>query len=157
MPKEKEEDQVIIRTDSESEAEAEPSSEPPPKKLQTASSSSSMPSRKASSSRKASREKEAKTGGSSAGGSSEKEILTPNGLQLLLSKITGGSGHQDSLVAIERLSINEILILKRRIAHYDIEGSRDMLGREIDHIYNRADMFSDGSDTTDTESPSNEV
>ena len=66
-------------------------------------------------------------------------------------------GHHDSLIAIDRLTINEILILKRRIAHYDIEGSKDLLGREIDHIHNRADMFSDGSDTTDTESPSNEV
>ena len=156
MPKANEEDQVVIRTDSESENETEPSSEPPPKKLQTAStSSSSMPSRKASS-RKASKERETKTA-QQTDGSTAKEVLTPAGLQQLLNKITGGSGHHDSLIAIDRLTINEILILKRRIAHYDLEGSKDLLGREIDHIHNRADMFSDGSDTTDTESPSNEV
>ena len=147
MPKANEEDQVVIKTDSESENETEPSSKPPPKKLETASTSSS---------RKASREKETKTA-QQAGGSTEKEVLTPAGLQLLLNKITGGSGHHDSLIAIDRLTINEILILKRRIAHYDLEGSKDILGREIDHIHNKADMFSDGSDTTNTESPSNEV
>ena len=70
--------------------------------------------------------------------------LSPTALQISKGAIieeakADSHGHHDSLIAIDRLTINEILILKRRIAHYDIEGSKDLLGREIDHIHNRAD------------------
>ena len=58
-------------------------------------------------------------------------------------------GHQDSLVAIDRLAISEILILKRRISQYDIQASMDLLSREITHINNRADQFTDAADTAD--------
>ena len=36
-------------------------------------------------------------------------------LRELIAKLTGGSGHQDSLIALDRLHINEVLLLKQRI------------------------------------------
>ena len=98
-----------------------------------------MPSR-----RKASKEKETKT---KEDDGSTLEVLTPAMLKELLNKMTGGFGHQDSLIAIDRLGIGEILILKRRIAQFDIQASMDLLSREITHINNRADTFTDAADT----------
>ena len=95
MPKTNEEDQVVIRTDTESENENDTSSEPPSKKLNSTSTPpTSMPSRR--------KERETKT--KEVGGSTADEVLTPAGLQELLNKITGESGHHDSLVAIDRLN-----------------------------------------------------
>ena len=120
----KQNDQVVIRKDTESENENDASSEPPAKKVNSTSApSTSMPSR-----RKTSKERET-------------------------NKITGGSGHHDSLVALDRLLISEN-ILKRRISRFDLKGSMDV-NREIDHINHRANLFS--SDTTEAEIPSNEI
>ena len=68
---------------------------------------------------KASKKRETKT--KEVAGSTANEVLTPAVLQELLNKMTGGSGHHDSLVAIDCLAINEILLLKRRIAQYDLK------------------------------------
>ena len=142
-----ENDQVVIRTDIESENENDASSEPPAKKVNsTSTSSTSMPSRRETS-------KERKIKEKNVGGSTADEVLTPAVLQELLNKITGGSWHRDSLVPIDRLAINEILLLKRRIAQYDLKESMDV-SREINHINHRADIF---SDTTQAETRSNEV
>ena len=104
-------DQVVIRKDTESENENDASSEPPAKKVNSTSApSTSMPSR-----RKTSKERET-------------------------NKITGGSGHHDSLVALDRLLISEN-ILKRRISRFDLKGSMDV-NREIDHINHRAESLS---------------
>ena len=84
-----ENDQIVIRKDTESENENDASSEPPAKKVNSTSApSTSMPSR-----RKTSKERET-------------------------NKITGGSGHHDSLMALDRLLISENL-LKRRISRFD--------------------------------------
>ena len=119
MPKtDAENDQVVIRKDTESENENDASNEPPAKKVKSTSApSTSMPSR-----RETSKERET-------------------------NKITGGSEHHDSLVALDRLLISENL-LKRRISRFDLKGSMDV-NREIDHINHRADLFS--SDTTEAE------
>ena len=131
---------VDIKTDTESETEAS-AKEPPSKKLNSSTPSTSMPSRK-----KKSKEKE--TGTKEDDGSTP-EVLTPEMLKKLLNKMTSGLAPQDSLVAIDRLGISEILILKRRIAQYDIPASMDLLSREITHINNRADQFTDAADSAD--------
>ena len=136
-----------IKTDSESENEASVR-EPPLKKSNPSTSSSNMPSRK-----KKSKEKDLESKDDNA---STPEILTPEVLKDLLNKITSGLAPQDVLVAIDRLQISEILILKRRISKYDLSKSMDQLSREINHINSRADQFTDSADAVD-ESRSNDA
>lgn len=119
MPKTNEESEVIINTDSESEPEHEASGEPPEaKKNKISATPNKMPSR-----RKSSKEKESKDKDDTCSTSTAKEVLTPSVLSELIGKLTGGSGHSDNLIALDRLQIGEILLLKRRISQYDLEKS----------------------------------
>ena len=74
-------------------------------------------------------------------------------LRELIAKLTGGSGHQDSLIALDRLHINEVLLLKRRISQFDLKRSSDV-SRELDHINHQVDLF---ADTTEAKNPSTEI
>ena len=141
MPKTDEENEVIINTDSESEVEHEASGEPPEaKKNKISAPPSSMPSR-----RKSSKEKESKDKDDISSTSTAKEVLTPNVLSELIAKLTGGSGHSDSLMSLDRRHISEILLLKRRISQYDLNKSSDV-SRELHHINHHADHFADTTD-----------